>query len=101
MPEKPMAAVAVAFAVGILVADYLPLAGCTLLVGSALFAGFLVSPPRFRATLVLIALVVMGGAWRYAAARSVAPDDISRIAFHGGSNPFRTTMSIIASILRS
>lgn len=77
-----MAAVAVAFAVGILVADYLSLAGCTLLVGSVLFVGFLVAPPRYRATLVLIALVAMSGAWRYAADRSVAPDDISLLAFH-------------------
>lgn len=82
MPEKRMAAVAVAFAVGILVADYMPLVGCALLFAAALFAGLLIAPPRFRGTLAIIALVAMSGAWRYAADRFVASDDISRMAYH-------------------
>lgn len=77
-----MAAVAAAFAAGILLADRLPLAGCALLLASAVFIGLMIVPPQSRGTLALIALVAMGGVWRYASDRLIASDDISRVAFH-------------------
>lgn len=72
-----MAVVAVAFAVGILAADRAPLAGCALVAVSAVLVGLLIAPAQRRATLVLVAAVAMCGALRYAADRSVAPDDVS------------------------
>ena len=80
MPEKRMAAVAIAFAVGILAADLVTFVGCLLLVLSLVMLGCLLLPARHRAVLLLIAAVLLSGAARYSADRSIAPDDISRFA---------------------
>ncbi len=73
-----MAVVAVAFAAGILAGDRFGLAGCALVAASAALLGLLMVPAQRRATLLLVAAVVVCGALRYAADRSVAPDDVSR-----------------------
>lgn len=80
-----MAAVAVAFASGILVAGYVPLAGCAVLIASALLAGLIILPPRHRPTLLLVCAITFSGAARYAGDRSIAPDDISRFGRRVGA----------------
>lgn len=77
-----MAAVAIAFAVGILAADLVTFAGCLLIVLSLAALGFLLLPAQHRATLVLVAAVLLAGSARYAADRSVAANDISLYASH-------------------
>lgn len=80
MPEKRMAAVAVAFTIGILAADYISLVGCALICVSVVFAVMIFAPAKQRGTLALVLAVAMSGAWRYAADRSVSPDDISHFS---------------------
>lgn len=73
-----MAAVAVAFAAGIALAEYLPAAGWLLLIGAVLLAAVVLLPMQRRMGIIILALVAVGGAIRYTADRSIAPDDISR-----------------------
>jgi len=78
VPERRTAAVAVAFAAGILAGDRLGTAGCAVIAASVSLVGLLVVRAERRPTLLLIVGLSICGALRYAADRSVAPDDVSR-----------------------
>lgn len=79
MPEKRMAAVAIAFAVGILAADWIGWSGCLLVVLCAVTLSLIFSPIRFRTPAVLLCVLLLAGAARYSADRSIPGDDISLV----------------------
>lgn len=81
-----MAVVALAFAAGIVLADYVPIVGCLLLVVTLLLLELLLVPARYRATVVLVSLIALSGAFRYACDRSIAMNDVSR--FGRGASAF-------------
>lgn len=78
MPERRMAAVAVAFAAGILACDRLGIVGCALMAVLVALVGLLILQAQMRTMLLLIAAIAVCGALRYAADRSLAPNDVSR-----------------------
>ncbi len=78
MPERRMAAVSIAFAAGILISDWLGWLSCTLLLVSCIGLVLIFGPARLRGTAIVLGLVLVAGAARYAIDRTVAPDDISR-----------------------
>lgn len=82
MPEKRMAAVSIAFAIGILMAELTGWSGFALLVLGGLVLGMVFAPIRFRAAMLLLGLVMLAGAVRYGNDRSIAGDDVSRVAQH-------------------
>ena len=113
MPERRMAVVSIAFAVGILATDWIGWSGGLLLVLCAAAVALVVWHARYRTLIVLLAVVVAAGGARYAADTNVSSDDISRFtqqvrAFEGrvtsdvssGSDSirftFRTTRAQIA-----
>lgn len=75
-----MAVVAIAFAIGILMADWIGWSGCALIVLSALILSLVFAPIRFRTLIVLIGAVLLIGAARYSTDRSIPADDISLVA---------------------
>lgn len=77
VPERRAAAMALAFAAGIVACDRLGLAACVVVTILVALVALLVVRARKRATLLLILALSMCGALRYAADRSVAPDDVS------------------------
>lgn len=80
MPDKPMAVVAVAFAIGIVLADNVSPIWIGLALVSILAVGYFALPTRLHTTLPLILLLTAGGACRYWSANIIAADDISRYA---------------------
>lgn len=77
-----MAAVAIAFAVGILAADWIGWSGCLLVVLCVATLSLVFAPTRLRALVVLLCVVLLAGATRYSSDRSIPGDDISLVARH-------------------
>ncbi len=73
-----MAAVAAAFAVGILLAELLGWASCVLFALCTAILGLIFLGSNSRTAVVLLSLMLLSGGLRYAADRRIAPDDISR-----------------------
>lgn len=80
MPERRMAWVSVAFAAGILGADLIGWSACLLVVLCAAILAFVFAPLRFRPLVLFTGVLLLAGAARYSADRSVPADDISRVA---------------------
>ena len=78
MSELRMAALAVAFAAGILTAVHLTTGACALVAGAALVVGLVFLRTLPRSTVLILAAVFLLGAARYGASRQVAPNDVSR-----------------------
>lgn len=102
-----MAGVAISFAVGIVMADWIGWSGCLLLVLSLVTLCLIFAPVRFRAQVVVLCVLLLTGAARYSADRSIPPNDISLVtrrvsAFEGrvvsdvtrGNNSMRVTFRV-------
>lgn len=91
MPKCAMGVIAVAFAAGILAVEYslLPVCFVVAACGAVLFWGRATRPARGIAVVAAVAFAV--GAARYAVAREVPTDDVSR--FIGSANAIRGTVA--------
>jgi competence protein ComEC len=88
LAEKPLAAVAIAFAFGILAAAYASLAVCLLLAGALLLTLLIVKSGSARTVLGVVLAAFALGAARYNVSREISPSDVSNfiprvVAFHG------------------
>jgi competence protein ComEC len=79
LAEKPLAVVAIAFAVGILAAAHVSLGLCVTLAGTLALPVLVMKPGQARTTLAILLAAFVVGAARYSVSREVPASDISNL----------------------